>query len=546
MGKKVFALVLALALVTPAFAYSDVPQDSVLKPEIESAAQYGLMNGFTDGTFGYSQSITRAQFATVLVRMFGWDTVLPASSSYSDLSTDSYYFPYIESALAHDAFDAGTNFRPGDAITRAEMAEMLVRALGLKSAAALVRQTWKGQAAACRFSLPFTDVSGDSAGYIYVAYSIGMTNGTSATTFSPNATATRGQAAAMLVRIYEKINRDTTFNHAFYSISSYSQLGLSDEMDAVSVGWSRMNWDGAAASLATTSANGNEYCIPSGYSEVTDYLSSRGIAVNLSVFMDTSGGLQGMLASDAGRTQAVEQIVNELTVTYNAIGRNPYSGVTIDFEGLRSAQREDFTSFLTQLSTELKVMGKTLSVCVSPVLVTGSYYDGYDYAAIGNLADQVILMAYDYDTRDLSGYLGTEYYKTAVPAPIDQVWASLKAIADTDTGVGDLSKVSLGFSAKQVAWQIDENGKLLSGTPVYPSKETVSKRLAQADTVTGWSSEYQMPYAIYRTEDGSRYFLWYENREAVEVALNAAKSLGVTGISLWRLGTIPDDALWGW
>ena len=130
MGKKVFALVLALALVTPAFAYSDVPQDSVLKPEIESAAQYGLMNGFTDGTFGYSQSITRAQFATVLVRMFGWDTVLPASSSYSDLSTDSYYFPYIESALAHDAFDAGTNFRPGDAITRAEMAEMLVRALG--------------------------------------------------------------------------------------------------------------------------------------------------------------------------------------------------------------------------------------------------------------------------------------------------------------------------------------------------------------------------------------------------------------------------------
>ncbi|MBU5627251.1 S-layer homology domain-containing protein [Oscillibacter sp. MSJ-2] len=546
MGKKVFALLLSLALVTPAFAYSDVPQDSVLKPEIESAAQYGLMNGFTDGTFGYSQSITRAQFATVLVRMFGWDTVLPAAPSYSDLSSDSYYFPYIESALVHDVFDAGTNFRPGDAVTRGEMAEMLVRALGLKSAASLVRQAWKDRVTAQHFSLPFTDVSGDSAGYIYVAYSIGMTNGTSATTFSPNASATRAQAAAMLVRIYEKIKQDTTFNHAFYAISSYSQLSLSDEMDAVSVGWSRMSWDRTAASLATTSANGNEYCIPSGYSEVTDYLSSRGIGMNLSVFMDTSGGLQDMLSSDAGRTQAVEQIVNELTITYNAIGRNPYSGVTIDFEGLRSAQREDFNRFLVSLSSQLKAMGKSLYVCVSPVLVTGSYYDGYDYAAIGDLADRVILMAYDYDTRDLSDYVGTEYYKTAVPAPIDQVWASLKAITDPDTGVRDRSRVSLGFSAKQVAWQIDENGKLLSGTPVYPTKETVSKRLAQADTVKGWSSEYQMSYAIYRTEDGSRYFLWYESREAVEVALNAAKSLGVTGISLWRLGTIPDDALWSW
>ena len=155
-------------------------------------------------------------------------------------------------------------------------------------------------------------------------------------------------------------------------------------------------------------------------------------------------------------------------------------------------------------------------------------------------------MAYDYDTQDLSDYVGTEYYKTAAPAPIDQVWASLQAIADPVSGVSDLSKVALGYSAKQVAWQIDENGKLVSGTPVYPTKETVSKRLAQSDTVFGWSSTYQAPYAIYTTEDGSRYFLWYQDSTSCDVALTAAKTLGITGVSFWRLGITPEGDVWGW
>ena len=111
---------------------------------------------------------------------------------------------------------------------------MLVRALGLKSAAVLAEK---------RGSLPFTDVT-IRKGYISVAYAIGMTNGTSASTFSPDNSATRAQAAAMLVRIYEKLQKKTDWVHGFYAISSYNQISLTDYMDAVSVGWSRMTWDG--------------------------------------------------------------------------------------------------------------------------------------------------------------------------------------------------------------------------------------------------------------------------------------------------------------
>ena len=534
------ALMLSLMVPMAGAVYADVPASSSLAGEIQKATDYGLMNGYSAAKFGYYDSMTRAQFTAVLVRMMGWETAVPQEPTYTDVPADSTWYSMIETAAAHDVTGTETYFRPNAPITRGEMAELLVRALGLKHAAECLNSsttTGSDTYSYLHGSVPFTDLPEREEGYIAVAYAIGMTNGTSATTFSPNATATRAQAAAMLVRVYEKMNRETDFVHSFYAISSYSQLGLAESMDAVSAGWSRMTWDGETALLATTSANGNEFYVPGGYQEVTDTVGS----LHLNVFM-TGQSLKDMLATADGRTQAMRQIVQEVSLSYNAIGRNPYSGVTIDFEGLRSAQKADFTAFLKELKTELDRLDKSLYVCVSPVLSTGSYYDGYDYAAIGQLADKVILMAYDYDPQDMSRFVGGTYYQTAATAPIDQVYLGLKAL----TNEVEPGKVVLGFSCKNAAWQIDEDGKLVSGTPVYPENDTVVKRLAQSDTTVGWSQLYQQPYAIYTTEDGSRYFLWYQDDASVETALRTAKLLGVSGVSIWRLGNIPQEETWNW
>ena len=537
------ALMLGLAVPSAGAVYTDVPASDPLSVEVEKATEYGLMNGYGNGIFGFKDSMTRAQFVTVLGRMMGWDQGAKVAMSYvtramqvdSDHISDVYWSA-INSAAEHGVVDKDIPFRPNDSITRGEMAEMLVRALELKGAAEMMEK---------EDSLPFTDVT-NRKGYIAVAYDIGMTKGTSATTFAPDATATRAQAAAMLLRIYEKLHPQDGWTHAYYAISSYSQLDLGTQADVVTLGWSRMTWDGSEALLATTSKSSYEYYIPSGYGEVVETLEGENVKLHLGVYMDLGNGITEMLSSADGRRQAVGEIVNELTVDYKALGRNPYSGVTIDFEGLRSAQREDFTSFLQELSEGLKTLDKTLYVCVSPELTTGAYYDGYDYRTIGALADKVILMAYDYDARDLSAFVGTEYYKTAAPAPIDQVYQALKAITDQETGVADVSKVVLGYSCKNTAWEIDENGKLLSPAPVYPGNDTVSKRMQQEDTVQGWSSTYGMPYMTYTTEDGSNYFLWYENSRSVQLKLDTARLFGVNAVSLWRLGTIPDYSNWSW
>ena len=546
------AMVISLLSVSAAAAdYRDVPVEGALATEVRKAVDYGLMNGYSETTFGYSDSMTRAQFITVLSRMLGWSGseagITKAMALPEGLS--STYRTAIGAAVQNDAVDSGNAFRPNAPITRGEMAEMLVRALGLKSAAEYLNFSNTPMSDAYSVlhgTTPFTDLPAGEEGYITVAYTIGMTKGTSENTFSPNQTATRAQAAAMLVRIYEKLRQKTDFLHGFYAISSYSQLDFARNMDTVSAGWSRMTWDGETALLSTTSAGGNEFSVPSGYNSVTGYMDNNSIALNLNVFMDTSGGVAEVLASEEGRTQAVEQIINELTVSYSTIGKNPYNGITVDFEGLRKSSKDNFTAFLTELRAALDQLGKSLYVCVPPVLSSGYYnggwYDGYDYAAIGALSDKVILMAYDYDPRDMSQFIGSTYYQTAASAPIDQVYLGLKAL----TGEVDPSKIVLGFSCRNVAWKIDENGNLLSGTPVYPSNDTVSRRLAQESTEFGWSQEYQQSYAIYRSEDGSRYFLWYQNDRSIQTALNDARLLGVTGVSVWRLGTIPMYSGWNW
>lgn len=536
------ALLCALAAVPASAAYSDVPSGSALASEVEKAVGYGLMNGYSAGTFGYADPMTRAQFVTVLDRMLlpqdGDTTLVGHITPEMQVEYDAVraYYSSIDAAAEYGWVDTDEPFRPTDPITRGEMSEILVRALGLGGAAAIAEKN---------ADLPFTDVTAGK-GYISVAYDIGMTKGTTATTFGPNETATRAQAAAMLVRIYEKLRQDTGFLHGFYAISSYSQLSLMNSMDAVSAGWSRMTWDGTTALLATTTADGNEYAVPQGYEEVVAQAENNGVKLHLNVFMEGED-LKALLSSADGRAQAVEQILGELTVSYKTVGRNPYSGVTIDFEGLRSADAAAFTAFLTDLAQQVRALDKGLYVCVSPALTTGSYYDGYELGKIAALADKVILMAYDYEDRSMAA--GASALTAAPTSPMDQVYWSLKTAVDQVTAAGQSAdKLVLGISCKNVAWKVSSTTDLTltAAAPFYISNDTLAQRLGQAGTVRGRSNTFRCPYAVYTTEDGSACFVWYDDAESVQARIDTAKLLGITGVSVWRLGTVPAYGNWSW
>ena len=427
-----------------------------------------------------------------------------------------------------NGYDNG-GFGPEDPITRREMAVMLVRALGYANLAESAES----------YPLPFTDVSGDR-GYIAVAYDLGIINGDSPSTFSPEGSAAREQAAAMLVRVYDRLHASTEWTHAFYAISSYSQIELAKSFDAVSLGWSRMTWSaGSGAKLNTTAGEGNEFCIPQGYASAVRELQGAGVKLHLSVYMDAAFGLGDLLASPEGRAQAVAEILSEVRRPYEELGASPYTGVTVDFEGLRRTQRDAFTQFLTDLKAALGPQGLTLYAAVMPATADGVYYDGYDYRAIGELADKVILMAHDYHAKNLSGFLQSTYYQNTALTPISSVYYSLRAALDPSSGVQDPDKLALALSCSSIAWETDDDGLLLSETPLYPTPATIHTRMT-GGAERGWSEVYHNPYLRYTTPEGQHIFLWYEDGRSVGEKVSLARMFGVKSVSVWRLGLIPN------
>lgn len=521
--RKLVSLSLCLALLGPLCAsasservYLDVPLGHWAETVVAQAGEYGLMQGRGDGSFGLGQNLSRAEFVTILSRMFGW-TGHDMGQTYTDVPPDKWYYEAVELAAAAGVTGAGDSFRPEADITRREMAEMLVSALGYDQIAA---QDW---------TTPFEDVNGEGAGYLAVAYDIGMITGVESfgrLLFHPEDSARREEAAAMLVRVYERYSSKIEWLHGFYAFSSYSQIDLTAAMDGVSVGWAKLevSEDGVPW-LNDTKENNNDWVKPVDFTLATEVFEANNTPVNLNIFCsDPSAFL-----SQEARAAAIAAIL---------AASEDYAGITMDVEGspmTKEEVKDPYSSFLRELRQALPAE-KTLYVCVPP----NTWYHGYDYAALGEICDKVILMAHDYQWTSVpAGYVGTDKTNTPV-TPIIEVYKALRAITDPETGVADRSKIALAISFANVGLQVDEDGLLVQDSLYRPAVSTVYTRLSQTDTQMGWSDVYLNPYIYYHTEDGSRYRLWYEDARSVSAKVQLARLFGIHGVSLWRIGNIPD------
>lgn len=523
-------LLLGGLVSSEALSYPDVPVEHWSAADVSKATDYGLMEGYENGIFGFGDRLTRASFVTILARMFHWDCVTPETPSYSDCQTDDWYYSAVETALLQGVADSGMSFRPEASITRSEMAVMLVKALGygtLSDTAATV-------------TCPFSDVT-QNTGYITLAYDIGMTNGVAAGdgtwAFLPNDSAKREEAAAMLVRVYERYISKTDWLHGFYAFSSYGQIGLTSQMDAVSVGWSRISVDPITGPWLNTSPdNGNEWSMPNQSDLATDYFRGNGTPYNLNVYAsvwDSVTLADGTVTNAAAAILSTEESRAQ-TIRAISAAADAYAGITIDFEGMKASLREEFTAFMTQLRGALPE-SKTLYVCVQP----DTWFDGFDYRALGELCDKVILMAHDYQWSSIpSYYVGTQNTDCPV-TPFSQVYLALRAVSDKNTGVQDRSKLALAISFSSTGFMVDGEGRLLSQDFYNPTPDVIIRRLRQETTLYSYSERYRNPCIRYIAEDGSRYLLWYEDEQSVEDKLQLAKMFSVTGVSLWRLGNIP-------
>lgn len=425
--------------------------------------------------------------------------------------------------------------KPLDTSNRLTINESSKALLTREKAAALIIKLmgYEGIAKDYKNSTLYKDVTAYK-GEIHIVSQLGIMSGTGTGLFTPTKPVTYEQAKIITQRIQNKLNKPATWNHAFYAISSSSQMELIPTYDAVSFGWAQVGYDAAKQSFGIQTTQG-DFKVPTGFYKPLDLAKSNGVETYLMVFFEDKNGMAKQLLNN--ETQ-VDKLIKQIVDLSNGITKDgvtrAFDGVTIDFENFISSDLAmPYTKFLSKLKTQLKLHNKKLNVAVPPTI----HFKGYDYKGIGEYADKVILMAHDYSTKSLTPF-EQEIGRIITPlTPINEVYASFAAITNSATGIQDKSKIVLQISYGALQWQTKE-GKVINSKAYTPTYDKIYARLKNSSTQSLYDETYQNPYAVYE-ENGIRNIIWYENNKSVKAKTDLAKLFGIQGISYWRLGMIP-------
>jgi spore germination protein len=218
-----------------------------------------------------------------------------------------------------------------------------------------------------------------------------------------------------------------------------------------------------------------------------------------------------MLHNPALMKQHVAAIVN-------LVREHNYAGIDIDYENLRAGDRQAFTTFITDLAHALHAHGKMLSVAVF-AKTTNAGVDprnvAQNFAAIGRVADQVRIMAYDY------------HWATSAPGPVAPLpWVhSVLKYAKSEIPA---RKIILGIPLYGYDW---------SGGNAQAVTWLGALRLARAHHVTArYDNSAQAPWFRYTDASGHRHVVWFENEASSQAKFSAALGSQIGGVYLWMFG----------
>lgn len=215
-------------------------------------------------------------------------------------------------------------------------------------------------------------------------------------------------AASMTVVGFYALGDSTTSSWTNLFGAKFPQTGpgQTDMVSTLALGWYSLDREGQ---LLTKSRTGWQR--PDDWEKVMEAAKEYGLKTEIVVHSsDGDGSVSALLSSDSAISTAVSAIAAEA---------GTYDGVNIDIEGLGwsgNTDREKFTRFAGLLSKRLKESGIPLTLTLHP---PNSAYKGYDYRSLGQLADRIIVMAYDYGTRPEPVYKvieAVEMAKASVPA----------------------------------------------------------------------------------------------------------------------------------
>ena len=186
------------AAPAPVMRFTDVPSTHWAYLDLRTAVMKGWIDGYPDNTFRPSNTLTRADFVTMLARLSGETIAQAAAGVFPDVPADQYYAASVAWAVSSgiiSGFPDGM-FHPAEQITREQMAHIM--ALYLKH----IGKDTAVQGASVDSQIADLNAIGDWAlNDVRFCYSVGLLNGRDSC-FVPAGTATRAEGSTVLARLY--------------------------------------------------------------------------------------------------------------------------------------------------------------------------------------------------------------------------------------------------------------------------------------------------------------------------------------------------------
>jgi len=207
IGGKYFAKINSLTNSTYSVIYNPVTFTDVsshwAKDSINDMGSRMVVTGTGAETYEPDRSITRAEFAAIVVRAMGLKKGT-TESAFGDVTLTDWFNGYVDTATSYSLITGydSASFAPNDTITREQAMTILARAMKLTGLSVTLTDS-----EASALLANYTDaglVSDYAKAGAAACIKTGVVSGTTASTLSPTDSVTRAEVAAMVQRLLQK------------------------------------------------------------------------------------------------------------------------------------------------------------------------------------------------------------------------------------------------------------------------------------------------------------------------------------------------------
>lgn len=247
------------------------------------------------------------------------------------------------------------------------------------------------------------------------------------------------------------------------------------------------------------------------------------------LMMLTSLTENGTFSSDLANTVLTTPALRDSIIqnTVNTVIEKGYGGVDIDFEYIPASATQAFAEFIGLIRQALPE-GYVVFASLAPKYSAdqpGLLYEGHDYRAVGEAADFVLLMTYEW---------GYTYGPPMAVSPLPNV----RRVVEYALTEIPAEKIFIGYPNYGYDWPLP----FVQGTTKAQSLSNVAAvaRARQRNAAIQYDESAQAPFYNYFDRpqiynDAVEHEVWFQDARSADAMLRLVEEKGLTGTSVWNI-----------